>query len=136
MPPALSDAEKRAWRYVVPLLEGAGLLRSCDSFALEALCLIVARLRQARKELNAQLRKDKTLYIRGSTHNLVEHPALQTERLAVKELARWCDRFGLDPASRVKLGDGGLAGRAAEADIQSAIGPPPRLRSIEGGRGN
>lgn len=123
------------WKSIVPLLEQAGLLRSCDGFALEALCLTVARLHQARRELQTHLRKSRSLYVRGSTHNLVEHPALATERACLKELARWCDRFGLDPASRVRLGAAGELGRSPADEISNTIGQAPRLQAIEGGRG-
>lgn len=135
MPQGLPEAAKAVWRSLVPELEASGLLRRVDALALEMLCVAAARARQARRELERHVRRHKSVYTTGSMGQLVEHPALGTERAYAREIARWCERFGLDAAARSRLGLAGEAGRRPEDDIAGRIGPSPRLTAIDGGRG-
>ena len=132
MPATPPEEAKRAWRQIVPLLDGAKEVREADLPELEALCTAVARMRQARKAL----KKHGSLFTTGSTGQLVEHPALKVERDAMKEIARFGERFGLDPMARTRLGSGGERGKDMGDDMAGRIGESPRrLSLVEGGQG-
>jgi P27 family predicted phage terminase small subunit len=130
MPASLPEPAKAIWRQLVPPLAEANMLRDVDVAALEALCVQVARMRQARKALAAHEKRTGSIYTTGSTGQLVEHPALATERNAAAQIMRWTERFGLDPMARTRLGNLGQEGKTLEKDITASIGQSPRLRVV------
>lgn len=134
MPAGLPTESQTAWRQICKVLEDSNMLRTADASAIEAFAIAIGRGRIARKELAAYRGKHKSIYTTGSTGQLVEHPALGTERQAMKEVRYWTDYFGFNPSARQRLGAGGEKGRDVNKAVADKIGKPPALKALPGGK--
>jgi len=134
MPAGLPGEAQTAWRAICKQLESSDMLRTADAAAIEAFAVALGRARIARAELDRYRKKHHSIYTRGSTGQLVEHPALGTERQALKEVRYWTDYFGFNPSARQRLGAGGEKGRTVSKAVSEKIGSPPQLKVHEGGK--
>lgn len=110
---------KECWRTVVPTLEAVGVLDGVDRMALESLCLQWARARAAARVIEAQ-----GMFAKGSTGQLVEHPAVATERNAQAMFLRFAEQYALTPVARTRLGIAELERKKLKESMDEAIGPP------------
>jgi len=124
MPAGLSAPAKTVWQQVVPELVEAGVVRTVDAVALEAFVVQVAVMRQAQREL-----KHAPLLVNGSRGQPVRNPLLDVLTTAQAEVRKWCERFGLDPSTRTRLGLMAVRGRTLEQELDSKLGPVVDARS-------
>lgn len=124
MPSYLPDRAKAAWRQIVPRLAAVGMLDAVDGPALEALCVNVAIMREAAGEL-----KGAPMLVPGSHGNVKRHPAFDVFQTAQGEVRTWCERFGMDPATRTRLGLAELQRRSLATEMNAQLGEP-RLRKV------
>lgn len=128
-PAHLSTAAREAWGTLAPIVTRAGLLRSGDMDAFEALCDSIGVRRMAAAELKAYHENHSTLLLDGHRGS-VAHPCIAIERAAAGEVRKWCERFGLDPSSRTRLGAGGEEGTGEPEDDLPELA---ELFAIDGG---
>lgn len=124
MPAYLPKSAKAAWRQVVPPLAKLGMLDAVDGIALEAFVLCVAAMRDAARELDRQ-----GYTVEGSMGQPVRNPLLDVVMKAQAEVRRWCERFGMDPATRTRLGLADQQRRTLAAEMTAQLGEP-RLRAV------
>lgn len=98
-PEDLPEDGRKVWEQIVPRLAEVGIVDKVDTFALEAMCTQWARAKQA-----SRIIADQGHVTLGSTGQLVEHPALQTERTAYQQFLRFAEHFALTPVARTRLG--------------------------------
>lgn len=97
-PPGLSEGARRFWDYIVPLLDDAGTLTLLDRPAL----VMMAEFYAGWEEANAA--ESVGLLVRGRRGGEpVKNPASQVARDKATLALKLFDRFGLDPASRIRL---------------------------------
>jgi P27 family predicted phage terminase small subunit len=85
--------------------------------AVEAMCTQWARAQQAGRVIAEQ--GHATL---GSTGQIVEHPALSTERNAHQLFLRFAEQYALTPVARTRLGLAELERRSLAAEMDAALG--------------
>ena len=129
-PEHLAPEAKEAWDRIVPTLEQVGILDGVDMMALEAMVTQWARAKQAGRVVDefghAAL---------GSTGQLVEHPALGTERAAMSLFLKFAEHYALTPVARTRLGLAEIQRKTMQQEISDKYGQPARLRAIDGGQG-
>lgn len=123
MPPDLDGAEADAWREMVPILMQMQVLSVADGTALGSMCRLEVRLRKAREELNATLRRaeatGKLGFMLGGDKGIARANPLVTVVCALEdEQLRWLREFGLTPSSRTKIATSKEAGNS---DIEDAL---------------
>jgi len=118
MPVGLSAPAKAVWKQVVPELAEAGVLRSVDLIALEAFVSQVAVMREAQRGL-----RGASLLVKGSRGQPVRNPLLDVQAQAQAEVRKWCERFGMDPATRTRLGLASVRGKTLEQELVAKLGP-------------
>jgi P27 family predicted phage terminase small subunit len=111
-----SDA-RHAWDTIVPRLHEIGLLDQIDELALEAMCTQWARAKQAGRVVAEQ--GHVTL---GSTGQMVEHPALATERNAHQMFLKLAEHYALTPIARTRLGLAELQRKSLAHEMAGALG--------------
>ncbi len=117
-PPAGLDEDASAfWAKAVPVLAEVGLLDVVDEGALEMLCTQYARAVQARRII-----EDQGLLARGSTGQLVEHPAIATERNAAQAFLRFAEQYALTPVARTRLGLAELQRKSLAQEMEETLG--------------
>jgi len=124
MPSYLPDGAKAAWRQIVPRLAAVGMLDAADGPALEALVMNVAIMRQAAGELDGA-----PMMVDGSHGNVKRNPLFDVFQTAQAEVRTWCERFGMDPATRTRLGLAELQRRSLATEMNAELGEP-RLRKV------
>lgn len=127
----MSARVRAIWEEVVPLMDPAVLDRA-DAVALEAFCLAVLAMRDAERRLTTS-GKGGGFLVTQPSGRVARHPAFDIFDRSASIVRQYAEQFGLTPSARARLGMGGAMGKPPEHDDQ--IGPSPRLRSIEGGRG-
>lgn len=125
-PDDLPDAGAELWDELVTALTAAGIAEQVDAAALTALCVQWARAEKAREVI-----AEKGLFARGSTGQLVTHPAVAIEREAHAMLLRFAEHYGLTAAARARiaLGHGGASGSGdpgAEGELAQVLDLKPR----------
>jgi len=85
------------WELVVPDLLARGILAKVDHLALKELCVVVARLDQAEREISA-----KGPLLIGE-RGMVKNPALTSARMYRDAFNRLLPEFGLSPSARTRL---------------------------------
>jgi hypothetical protein len=65
----------------------------------------------------------------GSHGNTKRNPLFDEFQTAQNEVPKWCERFGLDPATRTRLGLSELQRRSLAAELDAQLGRP-RLRQV------
>jgi len=105
------------WDELVPILSKANVLSSVDGAALTALCIQWERSVQARAVLKRQ-----GLFSLGSMGQLVEHPAVQTERSAHLMFLRFAEQFGITPVARTRIAAAvAVAGASMRGELGAAL---------------
>lgn len=117
-PPEWDKDALECWQTIVPTLREVGVLDGVDRMALEALCLQWSRARKAAKVIEAQ-----GMFSKGSTGQLVEHPAVATERAAHQQFLRFAEQYALTPVARTRLGLAELQRRSMQDQIEAEMGP-------------
>lgn len=125
MPSYLPERAKTAWKQIVPRLADVGMLDAVDGPALEALTINIGLMRSAAAEL-----KNAPTTVPGSHGNVKRHPAFDVFNTAQAEVRTWCERFGLDPATRTRLGMAELQRRSLVTELDHKLGKPT-LRKVE-----
>lgn len=97
MPAYLNEAERAAWREIVPELDRLGLLTKLDRMSLVALCESWAQMREAAASIKAE-----GVIIQGAK-GMRKHPAWQIYREALQHYRNLAQSFGLTPADRARL---------------------------------
>lgn len=123
-PPGLPPEALDVWHAVVPTLQQVGLLDAVDAVALEGLCVLVARAREARKLLAREGLVTKT--DRGTP---IVHPALRVERDAWRAFLAFAEQYALTPVARTRLGLAELQRRSLADELATSIGVNPRGRA-------
>jgi hypothetical protein len=129
-PKGLAPEAREAWERIVPTLEAVGILDGVDAMALEAMVTQWARAKQAGRVIDefghAAL---------GSTGQLVEHPALATERSAMSLFLKFAEHYALTPVARTRLGLAELQRKNMMDEMNSRIPPRGSLKVVQGGKG-
>lgn len=126
MPAYLPSRAKTAWKQIVPALDEIGMLDKVDGPALEALCIEVGIMRQAA----AELAKKRSLTTAGSQGQPVRHPLLDVLNQAQSAVRQWCERFGLDPSTRTRLGLQDAKRKTLNAEMAGKLGSISRDQRI------
>lgn len=84
-PERLQGKSRDVWNEIVATNDLAGTV---DRQALEAFCILVARLREAQERID-----EEGMVVRGSNGRVVPHPALEIERKLAEQIRAWGDRF-------------------------------------------
>jgi P27 family predicted phage terminase small subunit len=124
-PEDMPDDAKEAWNQIVPVLADAGILDVVDQMALEAMCVVWSRAKQARRVIA----EDGPTSL-GSTGQLVDHPAVATEKAAVGMFLRFAEQFGLTPVARTRLGFGERRYQSMQTQLEATLGDV-RLRRVK-----
>jgi P27 family predicted phage terminase small subunit len=106
-PPAhLSDDAKGEWKRVATQLHKAGLLTELDTAVLGAYCQAFGRWVQAERAID-ELATDgplhKVLMLRTKDGNPIQNPLVGIANKAMLDMARYAERFGLDPSARSRI---------------------------------
>ena len=115
-PEDFPEEARGAWVEVVPRLQEVGILDHVDRLALEAMCTQWARAKQA-----GQTIKREGLTSLGSHDQLVEHPAVATERAAHQLFLKFAEHYALTPIARTRLGLAQLQGRSLAMEMAGAL---------------
>lgn len=97
-PTYLLPSAGKLWDELVSALAPSGLAGKVDASALTALCVQWARAEQAREVLD-----EYGLFGKGSTGQIIEHPALSIERNAHAMFLRFAEQYGLTAAARARI---------------------------------
>lgn len=84
-PEDLPESAAEVWRDIVATNDFAGRV---DRSALEAFCILMARLREASKRV-----EDEGMVVKDPRGRVVPHPALAVERQTAEQIRAWGDRF-------------------------------------------
>lgn len=116
-PPAhMPEDAKEAWRKIVPTLSNIGILDNVDEMALEAMCTQFARARQAGRVIGK-----KGPLARGSQGQVVEHPAMASERAAHKLFLQFAEHYALTPVARTRLGLAELQRKTLSQELTESL---------------
>lgn len=97
-PEWLGDKGAALWRELAPSMEAVGVLTVLDLGALSQYCHAWDQFYFALGEIE----RDGYTCV-GAEGGRYQHPAVSIKKQAIDQIARWSQRFGLDPASRVGL---------------------------------
>lgn len=98
-PPAhLPDSAKAVWSEFAPRLAKNHLLSELDTFALEALCISIARYRRL-----AEYTEDKLVMHNAETGNYSISPHVLLQQMYANQADRGMAKFGMTPADRVRV---------------------------------
>lgn len=125
MPAYLPAGAKTAWRQIVPTLDEIGMLDGVDSAGLEALCLCIHSMRQTARKLA----KEQAI-VEGSQGQPVRNPLWDVFFRSQAEVRAWCERFGLDPSTRTRLGLQEQKRRSLAVEMTSQLGET-QLRAVK-----
>lgn len=125
MPSDMEDDAKAVWRHVLREMRGTGIILGADAGTLRRYCEA-----EAAYVRNLHLLNRSGPIIRGARGNdLIVNPVyrlVREEREAARLLSR---ELGLSPAARAGLR---IDASAVHLDMDAIIGPPPRLRIVNG----
>jgi P27 family predicted phage terminase small subunit len=124
-PDDLPEDGKAFWRDTVVRLIECGICDRVDVPLLEALAVQWARAVQAGRVL-----EEEGHFVKGSTGQLVKHPAIGIERDATALFWRMAESFGIGPLARTRLGLAELHRRSLGVELREALGNPD-LRPAE-----
>lgn len=116
-PEHLDETAKAWWREAIPVLHNVGLLDVVDNAALEMAATAYSRYRAAQRVI-----KDQGSLSRGSTGQIVEHPAMATERQAQQQYLRFAEQYALTPVARTRLGLAELHRRSMQDEMNQKLG--------------
>lgn len=104
-PEGLPDGAADVWREIVAANDFVGRV---DRSALEAFCILMARLREASKRV-----EEEGMVVKDPRGRVVPHPALAVERQTAEQIRVWGDRFA--PLTRPTRKRGYMADATATA---------------------
>lgn len=110
-PPKMTEDAQKEWQYIVPKLDGMGILTKADRRNLVILCEQVAVFNEA----TAWIQEKGVIVAGRNKGEAVKNPAVQIQRDAARLIATYSRMFGLSPADRAGLELGGLPADAASA---------------------
>jgi P27 family predicted phage terminase small subunit len=96
MPKWLTGDARNEWKRILPLLEEMGILAEIDRTMLALYCKCYAEWREADALC-------KSLLIKTTNGNIIQHPALSIRTNAWERLRKVCAEFGLSPSARTGL---------------------------------
>jgi len=96
MPQYLIGDARKEWKRIIPILENMGILAECDRTMLALYCKCYAEWREADELV-------KSLLIKTTKGNIIQHPALSIRTAAWERLRKICAEFGLSPSARTGL---------------------------------
>jgi P27 family predicted phage terminase small subunit len=117
-PEHLPIEAKEFWREYISRLVEVGIVDLVDVPALEMLATMYARARQASRVVAKEGH-----YTRGSTGQIVEHPALKIERESMSQFWKMAEHFAFTPVARVRLGMAELQRKSLHAEMHDVLGP-------------
>ncbi len=123
MPAKLSPRAKTIWKQLVPHFAEIGMLDQVDGPALYGMCASIAMMQDAYEQLQRE-----PLLVEGSMGQPRPNPLIQIFRDAQTDVRAWCDRFGLDPAARTRLGLQEQKRRTLAAEMSEQLGAPKLKR--------
>lgn len=97
-PAGMTQDAKKAWLWLTPILENAGLITEMDALSLRILCDSVGIYLKACRQINKQ-----GLTVEGSSkfgRKMERNPAVAVRDSAWDQIYKMCRNFGLTPASR------------------------------------
>ena len=104
-PSWLNSNAKRAWKFVLPILEEKGLLESIDEQALSAYCQAFARWREAEEFLNEKGSAYPVYDEHGKVKYVGQFPQVAIARNLLEVLNKYHREFGMTPLARKKFKD-------------------------------
>lgn len=113
-PSDLPAAAALLWDEIVPILDAANILNGIDRAALTVLCVQWARVEAARKVI-----AQEGMFALGSTGQIIEHPAVGTERSGTQLFIRVAEQFGITPVARARIA---AAAAVATASMRDELG--------------
>jgi len=103
----MPDEGKKAWKHLVPQLEGCGVLTEIDEHALQMYCSTYARWRAAEREVDGL----ELLSIEmGEKGYVQQSPCVVVAQKYFAQLKGMMTEFGMTPSSRTRV-------QAANAEI-------------------
>jgi P27 family predicted phage terminase small subunit len=128
-PPAYLTREgKKHWRELLVDLRRSHIVETVDRGTLAQMCEAWSTWMKA-----LAIVKREGIVSRGSTNQLVKHPAVQMMSDASRDYLRLAEQYGLTPSARARLDAFNDLGRDSEKEMEDEIGVSPRLRAIAGG---
>ena len=121
-PDVLKDEERLAWDYLIDELRKMGTLASSDKADMTCYAHWFGTLIKAKSkliELKAAGDGRDPEVIKTAAGNFIQNPWLSIANTAAKELAKICEKLGLDPTSRVRLTLPAPQGRSLREELMS-----------------
>jgi P27 family predicted phage terminase small subunit len=119
-PPEHLDPEAHDfWVFAVERLTEVGIIDRVDIPVLEQLATQYARIRQAQRAI-----KKYGHFTRGSTGQIVAHPAVKMEQDATNLFLKIAEHYALTPVARTRLGLAELQARSMAAEMDDRLGTP------------
>lgn len=97
-PKHLSDAARKQWRILVPVLAKMKVLTLADADALALYCTALARWIDAEKHL-----EEDGVVVKSPNGYPIQNPFLAVSNKAHEQIERLGARFGLNPSDRARL---------------------------------
>ena len=117
VPEHLPEQAKEFWGRIVPTLAQVGILDGVDRPMLESAAIQYARAREA-----GDVVAREGLLTQTVNGQLVEHPAVKTERAAMKLLGQFAEQYALTPVARTRLGLAELQRRSLADELDTELG--------------
>lgn len=118
-PDHMPEEAKDFWKFAVDELVEVGIVDKVDIPVLEQLATQYARIRQAQAAIERFGH-----FTRGSTGQIVEHPAVKMERDATNLFLKLAEQYALTPVARTRLGLAELHRRSMADEMDERIGTP------------
>lgn len=118
-PDHMPEEAKDFWKFAVDELVQVGIVDKVDIPVLEQLATQYARIRQAQAAI-----EQFGHFTRGSTGQIVEHPAVKMERDATNLFLKLAEQYALTPVARTRLGLAELHRRSMADEMDERIGEP------------
>ena len=126
MPTGMSERAQTIWRRVMRDMAHTGAILAADTDTLRIYCETVDMYEQS-----LDILKKTGLVVRGARGNeLVRNPVYQTYRDSRDAERLFARELGLSPAARAGMQV--ASGQGGGTDIDEEIGPPARLRVVNG----
>ena len=97
-PHSLSTEAREQWTRIAPQLLEAGLLTELDTFALELLCVVLARWQEANRHIAAD-----GMVVLNSRGRQTQSPYLRIASTCFNQIRAMHSEFGLTPSSRSRI---------------------------------
>ena len=99
----LDDDAKAAWKHVVPILEGMGVLTRADGNALSRYCRLWSRWRKAESFIDEHGECYPLKDEEGKIKYVAPWPQVSIANKLAQQLTRLEQEFGLTPSARARL---------------------------------